>query len=138
MRAGFAIAVAALIAGSLGTETPRAQTVDFSALEEAANSEMTRHRVPGMALAIVKDDRVVFMKGFGVANVETGEPVRPGTLFRIASLTKMLTAAALVTQSVKEREKLDEPIGAYSSGLTPRLSRLTARQLLSHTAGVAH
>jgi CubicO group peptidase (beta-lactamase class C family) len=80
----------------------------------------------------------VFMKGFGVANVDTGEPIRPVTLFRIASLTKMLTATALLSQVANDQKKLDEPIGAYVPGLSQTLSRLTAAQLLTHTAGIAH
>ena len=47
-------------------------------------------------MSIVSGDRVVFSKGYGVASVETREPVRPEMLFRLGSTTKMFTAAALV------------------------------------------
>ena len=85
---------------------------------------------------MVVGDRVVFAKGFGVSDIETGTPVNPDTLFRIASTTKMLTAAALVTLSDQGKIKLDAPVGNYVQGLTPKLARLTVHQLLSHTSGI--
>src|SRR5437762_14113290 len=62
---------------------------DWSELEQAVRKEMRESGTPGAAMAIVEGDRVVFSRGFGVANIETGEPVRPETLFRLASTTKM-------------------------------------------------
>jgi CubicO group peptidase (beta-lactamase class C family) len=79
---------------------------------------------------------VVFAKGFGVANLETKTPVTPDTLFRIASTTKMLTAAALVTLAEQNKIKLDAPVGTYVKNLSPKLSLVTVHQLLSHTAGI--
>lgn len=56
-------------------------------------------------MAVVLDDRVVFAKGFGVSDVETGTHVTSDTFFRIASTTKMLTAAALVSLAEQGRIK---------------------------------
>jgi CubicO group peptidase (beta-lactamase class C family) len=85
----------------------------------------------------VKGNRLVFAKGFGVANVETNAVITPDTLFRLGSTTKMFTGAALVALSTDGRLGLDVPIGDRVTGLNPRLARLTVHQLLSHTAGVA-
>jgi len=112
------------------------QKVDFAKLEKVALEELKNSNTPGAAVAVVSDDRLVFAKGFGVANIETGAPVTPATLFRIGSVTKMFTAAVLVALAENERFKLDEPIGKYVNGLTPKLSRVTAHQLMSHTAGM--
>jgi CubicO group peptidase (beta-lactamase class C family) len=57
-------------------------------------------------------------------------------LFRLGSTTKMFTAAALVTLAEEGELKLDEPIGKYAKGLSPKIAGLTAHQLLSHTAGL--
>jgi CubicO group peptidase (beta-lactamase class C family) len=57
-------------------------------------------------------------------------------LFRLGSTTKMFTAAALVTLAEEGKLKLDEPIGKYAKGLSPKIAGLTAHQLLSHTAGL--
>jgi CubicO group peptidase (beta-lactamase class C family) len=114
----------------------RHQKTDFSKLELTATEELRKTGTPGVAIAIIRDDRVVFAKNLGVSNIETGTPVTSDMLFRIASNTKMLTAAALVSLAEKGKIKLNEPIGTYVKGLTPKLSQLTLHQLLSHTAGM--
>ncbi|HJP86505.1 MAG TPA: serine hydrolase domain-containing protein [Gemmatimonadaceae bacterium] len=114
----------------------RAQSLDFTSLDSTIKKEMAQLKTPGAAVAIVQGDRVVYMKGFGVANIETGEPVRPEMLFRLGSTTKMLTAAALVSMAVEGKLDLDKPLASYLSTLPPRLGRVTSNQLLSHTAGI--
>ena len=117
--------------------TPAQQAaVNFAELETTISDELKATNIPGAAVAVVIGDRVVFAKGFGVENIETGTSVTPDTLFRIASTTKMLTAAALVALAERGKVKLDAPIGTYVKGLSPKLSRVTVHQLLSHTAGV--
>ena len=110
--------------------------IDFTPLEATINEELRTTNTPGAAVAVVVGDRVVFAKGFGVSDIDTGTPVNADTLFRIASTTKMLTAAVLVTLSDQGKIKLDAPIGNYVPGLTPKLARLTVHQLLSHTSGI--
>ncbi len=111
-------------------------TPDFSSVEQTAREELTRLNVPGASIAIVRGGQVIFQKAFGTANVETGEPVRPEMLFRLGSTTKMLTASALVGLSLEGKIDLNAPIGKYIAGLPPKLSEVTANQLMSHTAGV--
>ena len=112
------------------------QRVDFTQLEKVALEELKESNTPGAAVAVVSGDRLVFAKGFGVANIETGAPVTPDTLFRIGSVTKMFTAAVLVTLAENKRMKLDESISKYIEGLNFKLSQVTAHQLMSHTAGM--
>jgi len=112
------------------------QRTDFSELEKVALAELKDTNTPGAAVAIVSGDRIVFAKGFGVSNIETGAPVTPEMLFRLGSTTKMFTAAALVTLAEQGKIKLDAPIGNYVKGLLPKVSALTAHQLLTHTAGL--
>src|SRR2546430_10494807 len=81
------------------------KTINFSGLEATVNEELKATNIPGAAVAVVIGDRVVFAKGFGVSNIETGTPVNPDTLFRIASTTKMMTAAAAV--ALAPQGKLD-------------------------------
>lgn len=84
----------------------------------------------------MRGDRVIDTVAVGKANVETGETVRPEMLFRLGSTTKMLTAAALAGLAVDGKLDLNAPVGKYSAGLPPRISQVTANQLLSHTAGI--
>jgi len=64
-------------------------------LDAYVKSAMETWNVPGTAIAVVKDDEVAFAKGYGVRNVNTGEPVTPRTLFAAGSTTKAFTTAAL-------------------------------------------
>jgi CubicO group peptidase (beta-lactamase class C family) len=112
------------------------QKIDFTALEKTALAELAENNTPGAALAIIRGDRVVWAKGFGVANVETGAVVTLDMLFRLGSTTKMFTAAALVKLAEEGKVKLDEPIGKYVPGLYPKIERITSHQLLCHTAGL--
>lgn len=109
---------------------------DFAALEQVVLDELKATNTPGAALGIVRGDRLIFAKGFGTANIETGAQITPDTLFRLGSTTKMFTAAALVQLANAGKLKLDEPIGKYTSGLSPKLSQVSSHQLLTHTAGL--
>lgn len=125
--------ILALVAGTtLAQHTRR----DFSELENVVLRELKETNTPGASLAIVSGDRVVFAKGFGLSCVETGAPVTPDMLFRVGSVTKMLTAAVLVSLLEEKKIALDEPVGSYVRDLDPKLARLTAHQLLSHSAGL--
>jgi CubicO group peptidase (beta-lactamase class C family) len=112
------------------------QKSDFSKLEKVVLAEMQKTDIPGLAIAIISGDHVVFARGFGVANVETHTPVTVDTLFQIGSITKTFTAAVLLTLSTEGKLALDKPIGSYAKGLSPKLSKVTVQQLLSHTAGL--
>src|SRR5215217_8171073 len=77
--------------------------LDTAALEQSLLAELRESHTPGAAIAVVRGDSVVYAKGFGVASVESGEPVTPATLFRIGSTTKMFTGftAALLAREGK-------------------------------------
>ncbi len=110
---------------------------DFSALEKVVLEEIKEKNAPGAAVAVISGDRVVFSKGFGISNAETGATVTTDMLFRLGSTTKMFTAAALVALAEEGKIDLNAPIGRYTKGLHPRLAQLTAHQLLTHTAGIS-
>jgi CubicO group peptidase (beta-lactamase class C family) len=102
------------------------------------------HQVPGAALAIVKDGRLVYVRGFGFADRKQGCPVNPRSLFRIASVSKPFTAAAIMGLVEKGRLRLDAPVlqllpeairGATGVPGDHRLADVTVRHLLQHTAG---
>jgi CubicO group peptidase (beta-lactamase class C family) len=119
-----------------GARLPAQAAPDFASLEKVALEELKQTNTPGAAVAIVRGDQIVLARGFGIANVETGEAVNPDMLFRLGSTTKMLTATAVNTLVEDGRLKLDVPIGTYLQGINPKLARVTAHQLLTHSAGV--
>lgn len=109
---------------------------DFAALDEEVARELKASGIPGAALAVVQGDRVVYLKGYGEASVETKEKVHVDTLFRIGSTTKMFTAAAVLSLVEEGKLDLSKPLSTYVNGIHPKLGVLTGHQLLSHTAGL--
>lgn len=87
-------------------------------------------------MAAVRDGRVVYAKGFGVASAESKLPVSPDTLFRAGQSTKMFVAAALVTLAEQSRLKLDAPVGNYIAGIHPKIGAITVHQILAQTTGL--
>jgi len=107
-------------------------------------SFMTEHRVPGGALAVTRNGRLVYARGFGYADVERRLPVHPTSLFRIASLSKPLTAVAILQLVEQGKLRLDDqvfdllkfqPFLAAGASADPRLRQITIRHLLHHTGG---
>ena len=125
-----------IITTPLGSVFAQRSQKDFGPLERAVSDELRESNTPGLAVAVVSGDRIVYVKGLGVSNVETGTPVEPEMLFRTGSVGKLFTAALLTSLAEEGKIKLDEPIGKYIRGLSPKLSRVTSQQLLSGTAGL--
>jgi CubicO group peptidase (beta-lactamase class C family) len=131
------VPVVMFLALVLSLQASRAQQADnFTELEKVALDELKATKTPGAAIAIVRGEQIVYTKGFGTSNIETGAPITPDMLFRLGSTTKMFTAAALVKLAEDGKLKLDEPIGKYAKGLSPKISQVTSSQLLAHTAGL--
>jgi N-acyl-D-amino-acid deacylase len=105
---------------------------------------LAEHGVPGAALAVAKDGRQVYARGFGWADLQTLTPVAPDARFRLASVSKPITAVAILRLAQEGRLALDEPVFARlpvepylapGARPDPRWPRITIRQLLTHTAG---
>jgi CubicO group peptidase (beta-lactamase class C family) len=96
-----------------------------------------RLRVPGVQAAVRVGDRLVLDTALGVADVDTGELLTPGHLFRIASHSKTFTATAVLQLVEAGRMRLDDPIARWVPALagTP-LAGVTVRELLGHQGGV--
>ena len=122
--------------GAGSNRTAAQPGTDFAQLRQVAASELQEINAPGASIAVVKGDRIVYQDGFGVANVETGEAVKAEMLFRVGSVTKMFTTAALVSFADEGRLKLTDPINKYAEGLSAKLGQVTTHQLMSHTAGM--
>lgn len=120
----------------LSVRSAAAQDPDFAPLDAVAQQELKNAGIPGGTIAIVSGGRVIYTKGYGIANVETGALMTPDLLFRLGSTTKMFTAAAAAALADKGALDLRRPIGGYIKGLHPALARLTGHQLLSHTSGI--
>jgi len=118
-------------------QTPNRQGWDGLTLQEL----MQRFRVPGLSIAVIRDGRIHWAKGYGVADAETGQSVDTGTVFQAASISKPVFAMAVVKLAQDGRLSLDADVNTYlkswrvpASELT-RAQPVTLRSLLSHTSG---
>jgi len=101
---------------------------------------MKQADVPGLAVALIRDNQMVWAGGFGVAHRFTQQPVRPNTVFEVASISKVITAYTALRYVDRGLLSLDEPVARYMK--EPWLStrewedQLTLRHLLSHSSGL--
>jgi N-acyl-D-amino-acid deacylase len=104
---------------------------------------MRKLSIPGGAVAVMRDGKLIYARGFGYANVENKTPVQPDALFRIASVSKTITAAAVMKLVEEGKLTLDDrvaPLIAHLSAapgatVDPRWEQITIRHLLNHAAG---
>jgi N-acyl-D-amino-acid deacylase len=122
-----------------GVHDPRLESLD-----RLMTGFLKKHKAPGAALAVARHGKLVYACGFGYANRQTKEPVRPDSLFRIASVSKPITAAAILRLVDQGTLKLDEPIFPHlklpphrlnDRKPDPRWEQVTVRQCLQHTGG---
>lgn len=110
---------------------------DSAARADAAMQEMLeKGPFPGMAVAVARDGRLIYTRGFGVADRQSNAPVLPGTRFPIGSITKPFTCLSVLQQVDKGRVDLDSPIGRYLPDLPAPSRDATVRQLLEHSSGI--
>jgi CubicO group peptidase (beta-lactamase class C family) len=128
---------AALAARIEGAQSPNHQGWDPYTLQEL----MERFGVPGISIAVIKDSQVYWSKEYGQADVTTKSPVRPDTMFQAASISKPVTAFAVMRLVDAGKLSLDEDVNRYlKSWKVPeneftRGRPVTLRALLSHTSG---
>lgn len=131
---------------ALSTLFVNAQTTSEKELQktfdETTPIALKEHKVPGIAIAVIKNDQVIIKKGYGFSNVEAKETVNSKTGFNIGSISKMFTAWGVMKLVEKGKLNLDVPASNYiSSWKLPSsefdANKVTIRNLLQHTAGLS-
>ncbi len=92
--------------------------------------------VPGAAVLVLKDGEAVVRRGTGLADLEAGTAVTPQTHFRLASVSKQFTAAAILLLAQDGRLTLDDPAAKWLPSLPPATRGITLRHLLTHSSGI--
>jgi CubicO group peptidase (beta-lactamase class C family) len=105
------------------------------AVDQFIQTQMQRQHIPGLALLVAKDGKIVRAQGYGLANVELQVPVKPETIFQSGSVGKQFTATAVMMLVREGRIRLDDPLTAYFKNGPAAWNQVTVRELLSHTAG---
>lgn len=98
--------------------------------------KMKGYGIPGLSLAVVRNGKIVHLKGYGIANLELSSPVTEKTSFSLASITKTFTAILIMALVEDGRLSLDDPISKHLSGLPDIWKPITVRHLLTHTSGI--
>lgn len=122
------------------TLAPPAQILSEAYVDETAARVMAEYQIPGMAIAIVQDGNVIHMKGYGEREFGSGEAVTPTTLFKIASVTKNFTTAALARLVDDGKIAWDDPVKKHMPEfkmIDPWVSEeFTIRDMLIHNSGL--
>jgi CubicO group peptidase (beta-lactamase class C family) len=124
-------------------EVQVAQAGDSSSaetLEGLIRGKVEADGVPGLSVVVVKGDRVVWRRGFGFADLATSSPATPGTSYLWFSMTKIVTATAVMRLAKGGKLDLDAPADEYFRGLkvVSQPTPVTVRHLLSHSSGLAN
>lgn len=105
---------------------------------DATDTLMQRYAgdVPGASLLVLKDGKPIVRRGYGLANLEDGERATPTTNYRLASVSKQFTAAAILLLAEDGHLHLDDPVRRWLPTLPQTTAAVTLRQLLDHTGGL--
>lgn len=111
-------------------------------LNQTVPQYLEQYSIPGAAVAVIHDGNVIWMRGFGFADLDSRRPVTADTLFNVGSISKTVTAWGVLHLAGQRQWDLDRPINDYlhrwqvpASSLA--VQQVTARRLLSHTAGMS-
>ncbi len=108
---------------------------DLSHVDKMVESYVSKKQFMGSILA-ARGDQVLFNKGYGFANLEWDIPNTPATRFRIGSITKQFTAAAVLLLEERGKLKIEDPVSKYVPNLPSSWDKITIEQLLRHTSGI--
>ncbi|MBM3285296.1 MAG: beta-lactamase family protein, partial [Candidatus Aminicenantes bacterium] len=132
--------IMAILAGTVDSAPGEQKKPDLKGFNEFVTKGMADWKVPGMAISIVKDGKVIFAEGFGFRDVKQGLKVTPQTLFAIGSCSKAFTATAVGILADEGKVDWDKPVRTYLPSFKLQdvvaSERMTPRDLLSHRSGL--
>ena len=124
-----------LFAGSLEAQQASKARI-IAATDSLAKAAMASAPFAGLAVAVARGPEIILAKGYGLANVEHGVPVTPNTVFRLGSITKQFTAAAIARLAQEGKLSFDDTLTKYVPGYPTHGHRITINHLLNHTSGI--
>jgi len=106
------------------------------AVDTYLRAEMANQRLPGVAVAVLRDGKPVSVRTLGLANIELNVPVTRDTVFKVGSVSKQFIATGIMLLARDGELRLDDPVTAYFEDAPDTWKGITLRQLLSHTSGL--
>ncbi len=122
----------------LGAAPTRIPASKIARIEQIVSTEMARNSIPGINVAIGFGTGVAWANGYGLADLENQVPVTAHTAIRLASISKPITATAVLQLVERGRIQLDAPVQDYVPQFPSKPWPVTVRQLLGHLGGIRH
>ncbi len=137
MRLSTSLAISIALAVPIGAAAQQMTAADSVA--RAVDRVFTAFRDtegPGCAVGVGRNGKVVYERGYGMANLETGTPIRPSSIFHVASVSKQFTAAAIMLLARDSKLSVDDDIRKYVPEVPSYGHTITIRHLMNHTSGL--
>lgn len=119
-------------------QTPSLAPETIKKIDEIVASERDQKKITGLSVAVAVNNRLVYSKGSGFADLENSLPATPETVYRTASIAKAMTATAVLLLAEQGKLDLDAPVQKYCPAFPVKTWPLTSRQLLGHLGGIRH
>lgn len=125
----FLVLIVGIFAANIPVEPSKSTLSFLPKFKDLIHKSMQQKNVPGLAVAIVMDGKIIFMQGFGVKTIGCKEPVNIHTIFQIGSASKAITSVLIAILNREQIISLDHPIGIIPNA--------TVRHVMSHTTGIS-
>ena len=119
-------------------QTPKTYERAIGQSRKIIEGTMAKQNIPGLSIAVAVNGELVWSEGFGFADLENHVRVTPATRFRIASVSKLITAAAMARLYEQGKIDLDAPIQRYVPDFPRKQYEITVRELVGHLSGIRH
>jgi D-alanyl-D-alanine carboxypeptidase len=129
------ILILSFIGGCFSSFAQAPSASDIDGIDHGVRVAMSRFHVPGAAVMVIADGRVLFTRAYGDRDLQRGLSVKTDTLFEIGSITKQFTAACILQLRDQGKLKLDDTLSVYLPN-APHAKEVTLRNLLTHTSGL--
>src|SRR5437773_7347976 len=131
----FGLCAATAVQGSAPPQAVRHARV-AARIDSLARAALTDGPIPGLSIAVTRGRETIVARGYGFASLEEGTPATAETVYPIASITKQLTAAAIMKLVERNQLRLKDDISKYLPDFPEQGHKVTVQQLLNHTAGI--
>src|SRR6202162_789829 len=127
-----------LCSGFCEAQSGKLSSGKLARIDAAVSKFMASTHVPGMSVAVVENGEYEWAQGFGFADLENNVPATEHTLYRLASISKSLTATAAMQLFERGQLDLDAPVQKYCPSFPQKPWPITTRQVMGHLAGIRH
>jgi serine beta-lactamase-like protein LACTB, mitochondrial len=134
----LALSIACLAPAALFAQEKSLAPEKRPQIEKAVSAFMAANSVPGISASVLQDGQPAWSEGFGMADLENLVPAKPATLYRLASLSKTITATAVMQLWERGKLDLDAPVQKYCPAFPQKEAPITTRELLGHLGGIRH